>query len=164
MGIDMELEGLDEVLAMLDRVEDKQVIKAADEGLQDGLQAIRAEARENCPKDTRKLEQSIFTRTSIKDGELVGEVVAGAEYAVFVEMGTGPRGEESHAGVDPERLARTTYSPKGWSFKGRDGKWHGTRGQPARPFLYPALKANQGGVFRRIARAVIRAVKGDGGE
>lgn len=161
MGVEAEIQGLDDVLAMLENLEAESIIKAARKGLQDGLQDIRSEAQMLCPVDTGQLRNSIKTRTKIKGGELVGEVYTAAEHARYVELGTGPRGEANHAGIDPEIAAKVTYSPKGWTYKDKNGEYRGTRGMPARPFLYPAFKSQKGNAYRKMARAVIRAARGE---
>lgn len=163
MGIDLSMEGLEEVLGKLERMGRAAVLRAARRGMQQELQTIRKEAADNCPVDTGRLRESIRTRTRIEDGVLTGEVYAGVEYAVYVEMGTGPKGEASHGGVNPEWLKEVTYSPKGWAYTSKDGELRYNQGVPARPFLYPAYKANEAGVKEAIGRAVIRAVQeGDG--
>lgn len=159
MGIDIDLKGIEDVLARLQVLDGEHVLAAARAPMQRELQTIRHEAVNNCPVDTGELRQSIKTRTKIRDGELRGEVYTNKEYAVYVEMGTGPRGEASHEGVSPELAANVTYSPKGWTYKTRDGEYRHTRGMPARPFLYPAVKAHEEGAKARIARAIIRAIR-----
>lgn len=165
-GFTVDLGGMEDVLDMIRSLDEDRLMRAVHYGLEDGLQDIRHDAAENCPKDTGDLSKSIKTRTRIRNGELVGEVYVGKEYGIFVEMGTGPRGEQSHEGVNPEWLAKTTYSPKGWVFptgkEAEEEKYRFTLGQPARPFLYPAYKSQKHKVNEKIAAAVIREAKGGG--
>ena len=158
MGIDIDLKGIEDVLARLQVLDGEHVLAAARAPMQRELQTIRHEAVNNCPVDTGELRQSIKTRTKIRDGELRGEVYTNKEYAVYVEMGTGPRGEASHEGVSPELAAQVTYNPTGW-YTTRKGVMRHTRGKPARPFLYPAVKAHEEGAKARIARTIIRAIR-----
>jgi len=160
MGLDIDLTGLDGVLGLLDGLTNDELIPAAHAGLRDGLQDIRSEAAMLCPKDTGALANSIKTRITRKTNAVIGEVYAGKRYAIYVEMGTGPKGERSHAGVDPERAAKVTYSPKGWVYPTKDGEFRYTEGMPARPFLYPAFKSQQGKVYKKVANAVMRSVTG----
>lgn len=161
MGVEAEIQGLDNVLDMLDNLNSAKLMKAARKGLQDGLQDIRSEAQMLCPVDTGQLRNSIKTRTFNKDGDLIGEVYTAAEYARYVELGTGPKGEANHKGIDPDIAAKVVYSPEGWYFGTKDGEPAYTEGMPARPFLYPAFKSQQGKVYRKMARAVMRAAKGE---
>lgn len=89
-------------------------------------------------------------------GKIVGRVWSDKEHAMYREFGTGPVGKESPKelpeGVNP------VYSTKSWfipadevatdlnaiygipkiTIQGKE--FYLTRGQPARPFLYPSLK------------------------
>lgn len=154
--MDISLSGLEGVMNILDRMDEGEILQAARKGLQAGLQDIRGEAQMLCPVDTGELSNSIKTRTRIEGGTLIGETYTANDHAIFVEMGTGPKGEANHAGVDPEMAAKVTYSPKGWTYKAKDGSFRHTRGMPARPYLYPAFVAQSENVKRKIARAVIR--------
>lgn len=166
MPVSMDVRGLDDIMGMLDALDDKRLMDAARRGLQRGLQDIRGEAQMLCPKDTGALKNSIKTRTRVEGDELVGEVYVGKKYGVFVEMGTGPKGEENHKGVNPEWLAKTTYSPEGWVYPtGKDDpdeKFRYTLGQPARPFLYPAYQSQKHKVNEKIAAEVIREAEKGG--
>lgn len=75
-------------------------------------------------------------------------VVADSSHAVFVEFGTGQRGEDKPYPYPlPEGVSwdynvgktirqNTTTGRYYWFYPGQDGKWHYTEGMPARPFLY----------------------------
>lgn len=158
MGIDIDLKGIEDVLERLQALDGEQILRVARAPMYRELEAIRQEATSNCPRDTGELRQSIKTRTRLRDGELRGEVYTNKEYAIYVEMGTGPRGEASHEGVSPELAAQVTYNPTGW-YTTRKGVMRHTRGMPARPFLYPAVKAHEEGAKARIARTIIRAIR-----
>lgn len=148
------------MLEALQRLSEEEILDAAKPGMQKGLSLIHADAQANCPVDTGELREKIKTRMHKKDGVLTGEVYSGAPHGIYVEMGTGPKGEANHAGVNPEWAAGVTYRPNGWVYPTKDGEFRFTRGMPARPFLYPAFKANQKSVQDKIAEAVIRHVRG----
>lgn len=84
---------------------------------------------------TGELSKSIEAeKADMNDPEAVGtaHVCAYAEYAIYVEYGTGIYAAESKRGGEP------------WAyFNERDGKWHVTRGMPARPFMYNTLRILQ---------------------
>lgn len=159
MGIDIDLSGIEDVLARLQELDGGHVLAAARAPMQRELQTICQEAANNCPVDTGELRQSIKTRVKIRDGELRGEVYTNKEHAAYVEMGTGPRGEASHEGVSPALSAQVAYSPRGWTYRTREGTYRRTQGMPARPFLYPAVKAHEAGARERIVRAVARSIR-----
>ena len=160
MGVEATLTGLKGVLDRLSGLQTDNLIKEVRIGLQSGLNDIAGEAKMLCPVDTGQLRNSIKTRIRQEGAELVGEVYTAAEHARYVELGTGPRGEANHEGIDPEIAAKVTYSPKGWTYRNKDGEFRHTKGMPARPFLYPAYKSQRGKVYRNVAGAIIRATKG----
>ena len=75
-------------------------------------------------------------------------VVADSSHAVFVEFGTGQRGEDKPypyplpEGVSWDYNVGKTIRQNPvtgryfWFYPGQDGKWHYTEGMPARPFMY----------------------------
>lgn len=75
-------------------------------------------------------------------------VVADSSHAVFVEFGTGQRGEDKPypyplpEGVSWDYNVGKTIRQNAvtgryyWFYPGQDGKWHYTEGMPARPFMY----------------------------
>lgn len=89
---------------------------------------IQGAARSKAPSDTGNLRRSIDFEVS--DDGTEGCVFSNAEYAPYVEIGTG------------------IYSSKGsgrktpWRYEGRDG-WVTTRGNEPQPFLEPAALENQ---------------------
>ena len=111
----LEIRGMEQLMDTLSLYEKEQLMKRAEAGLQEGLDAVAEEAYALCPKDTGALADSIGTRGTMQGDSLLGEVYAAMPYAVYVEMGT--------------------------------------QAQPARPFLFPALRAQQDRVFRALAEA-----------
>lgn len=75
-------------------------------------------------------------------------VVADSSHAVFVEFGTGQRGEDKPYPYPlPEGVSwdynvgktirqNATTGRYFWFYPGQDGKWHYTEGMPSRPFMY----------------------------
>lgn len=92
-------------------------------------------AKKLCPVDTGRLRNSI---THIVDeSELSVTVGTNVEYAPYVELGTGkyyPGGR-----------------PKPWPYQDAKGDWHWTAGNPAKPFLKPAI-ADHADVYRKIIK------------
>lgn len=93
------------------------------------------------PKYSMELENSIsirytYERGLIKTGEIYIDGPA-AEYAKFVEFGTGIKG------VAPEHPKKGKWisnksekGEKGWVFPADNGKFYTTHGQPATAFMY----------------------------
>lgn len=152
------IDGMDEVLDMLDGLKD-EIMQAALKGLKKGLKRTVREAKALCPVDTGQLRNSIIDVAMVRGGQIEAEVGATAEYAVYVEMGTGPKGEANHAGISPN--ANPTYSPKGWVYKDpKTGEFRYTNGMPARPFLYPAYKLTRDKIVGDVKKAIDNRNKG----
>ena len=97
-------------------------------------------------------------------------------YAPYVEFGTGPKGAANHQGTSPEIEAVYSLTPwwihesqidkaaaqiYGWSsIDTENGRFYKCSGQPAHPYLYPALNDNKDEVIKILAKGLEEAVKG----
>ena len=81
-------------------------------------------AKRLAPVDTGSLRNSISHKVDTGGG--VVYIGTNVEYAVYVEMGTGKY-------VDGGR-------PTPWLYQDDNWNWHWTAGNPAKPFLAPAVK------------------------
>lgn len=111
--------------------------------IEDASARVRDEARKNVRVDTGELQNSITYRLEDKgNGNWRGVIFTNKEHGLYVELGTGPVGEASHIGISPE--IKPMYSPSPWVYYDKDKKqFFYTHGQPAKPFLYPALHDNK---------------------
>lgn len=101
-------------------------------GISKTTQMIYNTAVSLAPVDMGYLKESIDFM--YKDGGMTGVVSVGAEYAIYVEYGTGiystgPGG------------SRAKNIP--WSYQDADGEWHTTKGMEAQPFWNPAIDAGR---------------------
>lgn len=91
---------------------------------------------------TGQLEASIDGYFSPSLG--VGIIYAGSYYAVYVEFGTGVRGQEAphpEAGQVGWIYDSNNHGENGWVyFNEQDGQYHWTDGMPSRPFMYDTAK------------------------
>lgn len=85
-------------------------------------------AKRLCPVDTGNLRNSISHK--VDDGEPAVYIGTNTEYAPYVELGTGIYCEDGGR-------------PTPWVYQDDSGNWHWTRGNPAQPFLAPAVKDHQ---------------------
>lgn len=158
----MSVDGMKELERKLDKLSNLDVRKEVEHA----IQTVRSAAVELAP--TRRygsgggsLKQSIYADVYEDDGSVIGECYTNNDHAIYVEFGTGPVGQENHAGISPDQ--NPVYSQTGWMIpadamepdaaeqyglgiaRGKDGEIIGyyTNGQPAQPFMYPALKDNQ---------------------
>lgn len=99
-----------------------------------GLQA-EGYAKDLTPVDTGNLRNSITHQVS-EDG-LEVYIGTNVEYAPYVELGTGVYAEGGGGRPTP------------WVYQDEKGQWHWTRGNPAQPFLKPAV-ADHAQTYRNI--------------
>lgn len=97
-----------------------------------GLTA-EAYAKKLCPVDTGNLRNSISH--SVDEQESAAYIGTNVEYAPYVELGTGKYVEGGR--------------PTPWAYKDDNGNWHWTAGNPAQPFLKPAV-ADHAQTYRNI--------------
>lgn len=173
--IDVDVVGLDSVIAALEGAVG-DLIPAAARGLEQGLDVVAREAKKNCPVDTGELRNSIRAQVDEYATFVTGEVGSHKDYAVYVEMGTGPVGKESGGNGSGVPVSYSTgeyvaqrklkngkivrFVTDGWFFPTRGGGYRFTRGQPARPFLWPAWKANKGKVLATIRSMIKKSLRG----
>lgn len=135
-----------------------------------GVKIAQAGAVLMCPAHDGELRQSIKTRVEIEADRVVGTVYTNKKYASYVEFGTGPKGEASHAGISPEFSPAYSQSPW-WIHESQvdkeiaemyhwfyidtaQGRFYQTSGQAAQPFMYPGLKDNEDVICRKTREAL----------
>ena len=169
MKIDLELEGMDELEEQL-RGAIEGLLPSAAKGLEKGLARVETQAKDTCPRKTGQLRESIHFEVEQNGDGVTGTVGSAKEYSVYVEMGTGDVGRASGGNGSPVKVS---YREGGWFMPleaGKDkyiadtlveekspGFW--TRGQPARPYLWPAWKANKQKVIADIQSAVKKGLR-----
>lgn len=84
-------------------------------------------AKDLAPVDTGNLRNSISHK--VDDGEPAVYIGSNASYAPYVELATGIYAEGGR--------------PTPWVYQDENGNWHWTRGNPAQPYLAPAVKDHQ---------------------
>ena len=107
------------------------------------------------------LKGSIYGKVEQDADATIGCVYTNAPYAPFVEFGTGPVGQSSHAGISPNVPVAYTQEP--WVWMDDEGGFHTTEGQPAQPFMYPALKSMEKHVIKAIGNDLQAAMREVGG-
>ena len=103
---------------------------------------VHGEAKSLAPVDTGELAGSIHMDVNKTPTGLEGRVYTNNEYAMYVEFGTGIKGN----GTYPYKVEGLTlsYKDKGWSYiDERTGERIYTRGQVAQPYMYPSLNNNK---------------------
>lgn len=165
-----EFVGLDRLLQSLDGLSEEVILSASKQGMMRALTRMRDDARMNCPEDTGELRSKIDCTTKRIANHVRGELVSSAEHAVFVEMGTGPKGEAGvgAAQVSPQIRKNVTYSNSGWVFPTGKTNERGkpefayTEGMPPRPYLYPAYKRHEKKIISDVRAEIAKAIKKEG--
>lgn len=131
----IKLEGLNEVLKGLNKLKD---VKSYEKALQKACMLVERTAKQNAPKDTGELRNSITSKVEADGDELRGVVYTPLEYAPYIEYGTGLFAEEGGRLDVP------------WNYQDDEGNWHSTSGMKPRPFLRPALDENREEILRLL--------------
>lgn len=132
-------------------------------------EVVRGEAVKLCPVyagpwrfvPRGELRRSIYTKVEQNAKATIGCVYTDAAHASFVEFGTGPIGQANHAGISPNVPA--AYTQEAWVWMDDEGGFHNTKGQPAQPFMYPALKSMEKQVVKAIKRDLQAEIRKAGG-
>jgi hypothetical protein len=135
-GFTIELEGLQETLNRLQKIGD-ETAKAVDDEIAAGVRDMERSAKRLCPVDTGRLRASI---SASRNAFLNWELVAQADYAAYVEFGTG-RLVDIPAGLEDYAI----------QFKGK-----GLRqvNLPARPYFFPSVYAYWPKIKENIVKVI----------
>ena len=126
----VRIEGLDDVLAMIESVGDPAAYAAA---MKKATLLVERAAKMKVPKGTTgELGRSITSDVEVDAKEVRGIVYTPLEYAPYIEYGTGLFAEAGDGRKDVP-----------WCYKDDEGNWHSTSGQPPRPYMRPALNENR---------------------
>lgn len=106
----------------------------------EGGQAIRSEMASRAPVKLGNLKGSIQVETFVEDGIPTSETGPTAEYAQYVEYGTGIYAADGSGRKTP------------WRYKDEEGNWHVTSGQEAQPFAEPGFQAAKPQIDRLAER------------
>ena len=137
----------------------KDIVNAETYVSQAGQVVWRA-ARENTSRtawkySTGELTQSIEMQVDKSADSITAHIGTNKEYALYIEFGTGQEGAQSSALTSPD--VSVTYSLEPWWIHKdmidpaaaeaygwfKHGDFQKVNGQPAKPFLYPAVKNNE---------------------
>lgn len=165
-----ELLGADRLIAKCRKLASKQ---AGDDIVRRAVlnackNVVQAEAKLRAPANEGELRNSIKVRVKMEGDRVIGEVFTNSDHGAYVELGTGPKGQASHSGISPD--VSVSYRSSPW-FVHEDqinvgpyhfqkvGEFYKMYGQPAQPYLYPALKDNQERVSNNISKYVSRKIR-----
>ena len=129
---------------------------------------VQPEAKLRAPANEGELRNSIRVRLKVNGNKISSEIFTNSDHGSYVELGTGPKGQASHSGISPE--VSVSYRSSPWYVHEDQidvGKYHFQKmgefykmyGQPAQPYLYPALKENHDRISSNISKYVSRKIR-----
>ena len=142
MGINIEIDGLDNILDNLENISSK-LDGAVQNGVAKGGKAIQAQCKAECPVDTGELRNSIVEETTGGGGKYTSEIGPTVDYGIYVEMGTGIY---AGGGQTP------------WRYQDCKGQWHTTRGQRPQPYMEPGFEAGKDEAVEILTNEVQKAI------
>lgn len=166
-----EIVNADKLIAKLHKLSDSRtvtdiVLRAAN----GGGKMVQGEAELLAPVNKGELRnEGIQVKTETKSvGEVMAVVYVTKEHGIYVELGTGPVGQANHSGISPE--ISVSYRSTPWYVHESQidvgpyhfqkvGEFYKMYGQPAQPYLYPALKNNEKRVSQYIGAYVNKRIK-----
>lgn len=165
-----DVRGINELFSKLDKMASADISP----GVKKATLFVQGAAKANVLVESGELRGSIYTDTVSRGDSVEGIVYTNKKYAPFVEFGTGPKGQAEHFGISPNVDVAYTQSPwwihegpgdnevdretgekYGWFYVDTpQGRFYQCSGQPASPFLYPALKNSREAVIQIIRNEV----------
>ena len=133
-----------------------------------GKTIVQPEAKLRAPANEGELRNSIRVRLKVNGNKISSEIFTNSDHGSYVELGTGPKGLANHSGISPE--VSVSYRSSPWyvhedqidvgpyHFQ-KMGEFYKMYGQPAQPYLYPALKDNHDRISRSISKYISRKLK-----
>ncbi|WP_099335805.1 HK97-gp10 family putative phage morphogenesis protein [Clostridium cadaveris] len=147
-GVDSLMKKLTELGGNADKVLETSIAKQT--------KLVQGEAKDLCPVDTGDLRKSIVTDVKASQTKITGKISTNNEYSNYVEFGTGKKGEASSGDKYPGPLS---YKQDKWRVNIPDVGVRWIEGQPAQPFLYPALKNNEDLIKKNIKEDIKKEIE-----
>lgn len=155
----LKIKNIDRLTRKLNDLVDMDLNKS----MNDAVKIVHANAKSLAPTNKRggggTLAESIHMDVDKKPNQIIGRVYTNLEYAMYVEFGTGIKGNGTYP-YDIEGVS-LTYRDSGWCYwDEKEEKWIYTTGQKAQPYMYPALKNNEKAIKKLFNNGVIKEVTG----
>ena len=135
----IEIEGINKVLKRLEKLSNTENIEKA---MGKACAVVEAAAKQNAPKDTGALRNSITSKVEVEGKEVIGTIFTPLEYAPYVEYGTGLFAESGGRKDVP------------WNYQDDKGEWHSTSGQKPQPFMRPAVEDNRNKIIEILGEGI----------
>lgn len=146
--------GLEELLNRLNNL-GGNIKETLNTSMSKQIKYVQGEAKELCPFDFGDLRNSIKTNTKKEGKKIVGSVYTNSDHGIFVEFGTGKVGERTNTNTE----VSVSYKQDKWKVNIPDVGVRWIEGQPAQPYLYPALKNNEDKIIDNIKEDLKKAIR-----
>lgn len=146
--------GLDNLLKKLNKL-GGNVEETLYKSMQRQGELVKGDAKDLCPVDTGDLRQSIKSETKNYKNKITTKVYTNSDHAAYVEFGTGKVGERTNK----NNKVNVSYKQDKWLANIPDVGVRWVEGQPAQPYLYPALKNNEKIVVENIKEDVKKEIE-----
>jgi len=169
------IRGADRLNRRLSGMEDAGSVEVTMRVVGEATKMVQGHAKLLCSSDTGELRRNIYTDVECRDGVVYGVCYTNKAYAVYVELGTGPRGEADHDGISPainpvyaqspwwiheSQIDKEAAEKYGWFYIDTpDGRFYQCSGQAAQPYLYPALKDHEGDATEMIRDGIREEIR-----
>lgn len=134
--MEIQIKGIEDIVMSVEKMIGIDSLESA---MGKACALIEGDAKENAPKREGHLRRSMDYVVENKGDVIEGTVFNSAEYAPYVEYGTGLFAEEGNGRKDVP-----------WHYQDEKGEWHSTKGQHPQPFLRPAFNANKDNITKII--------------
>lgn len=153
------IKGWDSLMAKVSQLSGSQIEAAAKDSAYQCALATSGAAKQLAESDSGELRASIQTSIVVENGVAIGLSFTNSDHAAFVEFGTGVPGMESGGNgsdvkvsysLGPYKVKRGNFR-SGQTVETWEDYWvyydevkqqfYATRGQPAKPFMFPAAQA-----------------------
>lgn len=140
----ISIEGLSELFEKFDNIGNTNNYIATIQRL---CRKVERTAKVKCPRKTGHLERSITHTVENNGDKVVGIVGTNADYAPYVEFGTGKFAESGNGRKTP------------WAYVDSEtGQIIWTAGQKPQPFLHPALDEHRDEILKELKAAGVKGV------
>lgn len=146
--------GLDSLLKKLNKL-GGNIDEVLTQSIGQQTKIVQGEAKGLCPVDLGDLRNSIKGNVKKYKGRIVGVVSTNSDHAAYVEFGTGKVGERTNKNTK----VSVSYKQDKWLVNIPDVGPRWIEGQPAQPYLYPALKNNEERIIENIKADVRKAIR-----
>lgn len=146
--------GLESLLKKLDKL-GGNIEEILTQSIGQQTKLVQGDAKDLCPVDLGDLRNSIKENVKKYKGRIVGVVSTNSDHAAYVEFGTGKVGERTNKNTK----VNVSYKQDKWLVNIPDVGPRWIEGQPAQPYLYPALKNNEERIIENIKADVRKAIR-----